>query len=144
MWALKKFSTSWNGYDKLEVNRFVSEVAKEYESMLNNLKKRDLEIQDLKQKLIQYQNMENTLNKALLVAEDASNQIKKVARDESKTIVEDAKRNASRIVGEALRKAEKLEADGENLRKRIVIFKRRFRSIVETELEAIDQIEEDY
>jgi len=141
---LKKFSTSWNGYDKLEVNHFVSEVAKEYESMLNNLKKRDLEINDLKQKLLQYQNMENTLNKALLIAEDASNQIKKVARDESKSIVEEAKRNANRIVGEALRKAEKLETDGENLRRRIIVFKRRFRSIVETELEAIDQIEEDY
>ncbi len=141
---MRKFSTSFHGYEKTEVNQFVAEVAKEYENMLNNLKKRDMEIKDLKQKLIQYQNMETTLNKALLIAEDASNQIKKVARDESKSIVEEAKRNASRIVNEALRKAEKLEADGETLRKRIVIFKRKFRSIVETELEAIEQIEEDY
>lgn len=141
---MKKFSTNWNGYDKKEVNRFVSDVAKEYESMLNKLKLRDKEIHDLKNSLIQYQNMESTLNKALLIAEDAGNQIKKVARDESKSIIDDAKRNASRIVGEALRKAEKLEADGENLRKRIVVFKRRFRSIVEQELEAIDEIDEDF
>ena len=86
--------------------------------------------------------MENTLNKALLVAEDASNQIKRMARDESKTIIDDAKRNASRIVNDALMRAEKLEADGENLRKRIVIFKRKFRSIIEAELENIDEIDE--
>ena len=122
---MKKFSTSFNGYNKSEVNSFVRDVAKEYESMLNNLKKRDEEITSLKQRLLQYQNMENTLNKALLIAEDASSQIKKVARDESKSIIDEAKRNASRIVNDALLKAEKLEADGENLRKRIVIFKRK-------------------
>ncbi|MBR1680141.1 MAG: DivIVA domain-containing protein [Bacilli bacterium] len=139
---MKKFSTSFSGYNKSEVNSFVSDVAKEYESMLNNLKSRDQEIHALKEKLLQYQNMENTLNKALLVAEDASNQIKRMARDESKTIIDDAKRNASRIVNDALMRAEKLEADGENLRKRIVIFKRKFRSIIEAELENIDEIDE--
>ena len=89
-------------------------------------------------------NMAICLNKALLIAEDASSQIKKVARAESKSIIDEAKRNASRIVNDALLKAEKLEADGENLRKRIVIFKRKFRSIIETELETIDSIDEDY
>ena len=141
---MKKFSTSFNGYNKSEVNSFVRDVAKEYESMLNNLKKRDEEITSLKQRLLQYQNMENTLNKALLIAEDTSSQIKKVARDESKAIIDEAKRNASRIVNDALLQAEKLEADGENLRKRIVIFKRKFKSIIETELETIDSIDEDY
>ncbi len=141
---MKKFSTSIYGYNKAEVNAFVAEVAKEYESMLNNLKQRDTEITALKQKLIQYQNMENTLNKALLVAEDASNQIKRMARDESKAIVDEARRNASRIVNEALLRAEKLEQDGETLRQRISAFKRRFKAIVETELDAIEQIDEDY
>ncbi len=141
---MKKFSTSIYGYNKSEVNAFVAEVAKEYESMLNNLKQRDTEITALKQKLIQYQNMENTLNKALLVAEDASNQIKRMARDESKAIVDEARRNASRIVNEALLRAEKLEQDGETLRQRISAFKRRFKAIVETELDAIEQIDEDY
>ena len=141
---MKKFSTSIYGYSKSEVHAFVADVAKEYEAMLNNLKQRDTEITALKQKLIQYQNMENTLNKALLIAEDTSSQIKKVARDESKAIIDEAKRNASRIVNDALLKAEKLEADGENLRKRIVIFKRKFKSIIETELETIDSIDEDY
>ena len=141
---MKKFSTSIYGYNKSEVNAFVAEVAKEYESMLNNLKQRDTEITALKQKLIQYQNMENTLNKALLVAEDASNQIKRMPRDESKAIVDEARRNASRIVNEALLRAEKLEQDGETLRQRISAFKRRFKAIVETELDAIEQIDEDY
>lgn len=141
---MKKFSVSLKGYNINEVNAFVNDVTKEYESMLNNLKNRDEQIKSLKEELIKYQNMENTLNKALLVAEDASNQIKKVASEESRRVIEEARRNASRIVNEALIKAEKLETDGENLRKRIVVFKRRFKSVIETELETIDSIDEDF
>ncbi|WP_278454978.1 DivIVA domain-containing protein [Paraprevotella clara] len=109
---MQKFKTSLNGYNKEEVNHFVFEVTQEYEGMLNNLKSRDAEIASLKARLQEYQNMESTLNKALLVAENAGNQIRKVARDESKAILDDAKRNASRIVNDALLKAEKMEADG--------------------------------
>lgn len=141
---MKKFSTSISGYNKAEVNHFVSEVASEYESMLNNLKRRDEEIKALREKLTQYTTMENTLNKALVLAEDTGTQIKKIARDESKAIIDEAKRNASRIVNEALKRAEKLEADGENLRRRIGVFKRKFRSIIESELENIDEIPDDY
>ncbi|MCI8575658.1 MAG: DivIVA domain-containing protein [Bacilli bacterium] len=141
---MKKFGTSFNGYNKQEVNLFVRDVTREYENMLNNLKARDQEIENLKQKLIQYQNMETTLNRALLVAEDASSQIKKMARDESKGILDDAKRNASRIVNEALMRATKLEQDAENLKRRIVIFKRKFRQAMENEIENIDEMPEDY
>ena len=140
---MNKFKTSLNGYNKQEVNKFVNDVSHEYESMLNNLKNRDQEIKSLKDKLVQYQNMENTLNRALLVAEDASNQIKRVARDESKRIIDDARRNASRIVNEALLKAQKLEDDGNLLKQRIISFKRRFKGIVEQEMDVIDKIDED-
>lgn len=141
---MKKFSTSFHGYNKSEVNEFVKDVTKEYENMLNTLKTRDHELESLKQKLINYQNMEHTLNHALMVAEDASNQIKKMARDESKGIIDDAKRNASRIVNEALLKANKLENDAEDLKHRIIIFKRKFRQAIEMELDNIDDIDEDY
>ena len=140
---MNKFKTSLNGYNKQEVDKFVNDVSHEYESMLNNLKNRDQEIKSLKDKLVQYQNMENTLNRALLVAEDASNQIKRVARDESKSIIDDARRNASRIVNEALLKAQKLEDDGNLLKQRIISFKRRFKGIVEQEMDIIDKIDED-
>ena len=141
---MKKFNTSINGYQKNEVNNFVNEVAKEYESMLNNLKTKDQEIESLKQELERFRNMENTLNRAILVAEEASNNIKNVARDEYKGIVEDAKRNASRIVNDALIKAEKIEQEAQTLRRRVIIFKRRFKQAVEEQLEVIEHIDENY
>ncbi len=141
---MKKFSTSLYGYNKTEVNDFVQNVIKEYESMLNRLKTQDTELDDLKKSLEKYQNMENTLNKAIMIAEDTSNQIKRIARDEGKGIIEAAKRDASRIVNDALAKTEELERDAEDLRKRVIIFKRKFRQAIETELEAIDEIDDKY
>ena len=141
---MKKFNTSINGYAKNEVNSFVNDVAKEYESMLGNLKNKDQEISSLKEQLQRYKNMEATLNRAILVAEEASNNIKKIARDEYKGIVEDAKRNASRIVNDALIKAERVEQEAENLKRRVIIFKRRFKQAVEEQLEVIESIEENY
>lgn len=139
---MKKFSTSFNGYSKSDVNTFVNEVTKEYESMLSKLKARDNEINAIKAELIKYKNLEATLNKALLVAEDASNNIKRVARDESTTIVEDAKRNASRIINDALLKAEQIENEAETLKRRVVVFKRRFKQALEEQIVQIDEIDE--
>ena len=45
---MRKFNNSFPGYNKNEVNSFVKNVTTEYESMLNNLKTRDQEIETLK------------------------------------------------------------------------------------------------
>ncbi|MBQ9834660.1 MAG: DivIVA domain-containing protein [Bacilli bacterium] len=139
---MKKFSTSFKGYSKIEVNNFVKEVTKEYENMLTNLKKRDQEILSLRNELEKYKNLENTLNKAILVAEDASNNIKRVARDESNSIIEDARKNASRIVNDALLKAERVEYEAQNLKRKVIVFKRRFKQALEEQIKDIDDIDE--
>ena len=139
---MKKFGTSLNGYNKNDVNNFVAEVAREYESMLNNLKKINEENKQLLEEIERYKDMQGSFNKAILVAEDASNQIKKMAKDEYKSIIDEAKKNASRIVNEALLKANRIENDSEELRRRTIMFKRKLRQAIESELEAIEDIGE--
>ena len=89
---MEKFSTSFTGYKKEEVNAFVADVIKQVESMIGDMKAKDVEIEQLKQSLEKYKNMEQTFNKALLMAEDTSNQIRRLARDESATIIADARK----------------------------------------------------
>lgn len=139
---MKKFGTSINGYNKRDVNNFVAEVAREYESILNNLKKANEENSRLIEQIEKYKDMQSSFNKAILVAEDASSKIKKMAKDEYKSIIEEAKKNASRIVNEALIKADKIERDSEELRRRTILFKRKLRQAIESELEAIEDIGE--
>lgn len=138
---MEKFSTSFTGYKKEEVNAFVANVIKQVESMIGDMKAKDVEIEQLKQSLEKYKNMEQTFNKALLMAEDTSNQIRRLARDESATIIADARKNASRIVNEALIQAEKTQAESAQLKRNIITFKRRLRTILESQLDLVDDIE---
>lgn len=138
---MRRFTTTISGYDKNEVHSFVNEVTREYESMLTKLKDRDLKIRNLEDQLKKYESMEQTLKRAIFVAEDASNQIKRIARDESRTIVEDAKKNASRIINDALIKAEKTEIEADELRRKIKLYKRRIKEVLEEQLDMVDDID---
>lgn len=138
---MDKFSTGLAGYKKEEVNKFVNDVVKQVELMLADLKTKDIEIQELKNNLVHYKNMENTFNRAIIVAEEASSQIKRIARDESTGIIDDAKKNASRIVNDALMQAEKTQMETAQLRRNIVAFKRRLRTIIESQLDLVDDID---
>ena len=139
---MKKFGTSLYGYNKKDVNDFVSEVIKEYETMLNNLKSLNEDNKRLMAENEKLKDMQGSFNKAILVAQDASNQIRKMAKDEYRSIVDEAKKNASRIVNEALVRANKIESDSEDLRRKIVLLKRRLRQEIESSLESIEDIGE--
>ena len=139
---MEKFrSIPGGGYDKLEVNSFVNEVTREYENMLNKLKQKDKEITVMKEQLEHYKGLEKTLNKAVLIAEDSSNIIKKVAHDEAKLIIEEAKRNASHIVNDALIEAEKTELEADRLRRSLKLYKSRIKSTIQEQLTMVDDIE---
>jgi len=138
---MEKFNTSFSGYNKVEVNKFIDDVIKQVESMINNMKSKDLEIEKLKSELEHYKNLEETFNKALIIAEDAGEQIKIGAKSESTRLLEDAKRNAERIINNALIKAEQATRDAERLRRNVITFKRRLKDILETQMELVDEID---
>ena len=144
MISVEKFKSSLMGYDKAEVNAFINDVTKHFESILEKLKEKDADIDALKKELSKYQNLVSTLNKTILAAEEVSNNMRSVARSESKSILDEARKNASRILNDALLKAEKAQSDADLLRRRVINFKRRFRQAVENELDMIDSIDENY
>lgn len=138
---MKKFNTTINGYEKQEVNDFVAEVTVEYENMLNKLKSRDSEIALLKEKLNHYKDIETTLQKSVLLADDSSKQIKQIAKDEAKAIVADAKRNASVIINDALLEAQQTELEADKLRRSLKIYKARIKQVIEEQLTIVDDVD---
>ena len=140
---MRKFNTSFPGYNKGEVNSFVNNVTVEYESMLNNLKSKDREIENLKKELNHYKELESTLNRAILIAEESSQNIKKTAFDESKIIIENAKKNASRIINNSLIKAEKVQNAADDLKRQVAQYKRKYKDILENQLEEIERFDLD-
>ena len=138
---MEKFNVTSNGYDVNEVNGFVNKVTNEYENMLNKLKARDQELTELRTKLKHFEDIETTLNKAMLIAEDSSNQMKRVAREEAELIIDEAKKNASHIVNDALIKAEKTEMEADSLRRSLKIYKARIKQVVEEQLNMVDDVD---
>ena len=155
---MEKFNRTLRGYDPEEVNKFLDQVIIQVEKMVNELKVKDQEIAlrdkkiaemvelvnqtaHIKDKLAQYERMENTLNRAIMMAQKTSDQIKSNAHRESEIILDDAKKNASRIVNESLLKAEQAEAEANMLKRNINIFKRKLRGLIETQLEMVEDIE---
>lgn len=139
---VNKFSSSLQGYNKDEVNNFVKEVTLEYENMLKKLKSSCEIIETLRSELKHYKDIEATLNRAILIAEESTSNIKKAAYDESKVIIEDAKRNATKLINNALTKAERIESDAESLRRKVAVYKRRFRDLIEDHLDELEQFDD--
>ena len=138
---MKKFNTAFAGYDRQEVNKFVYDVTNNYEEVLNKLKEADKEIERLQSELVRYKNLESTLNRAIIIANDTASQIRRTSKDEAENILSDARKNASRIINDALIKAEKAENDAQTLKRRIEIYKRRVKQVIDEQKELIDQID---
>lgn len=148
---MDKFNRTLHGYDPDEVNAFLDQVINHVEKMVSEMKAKDARINELedrvnknsnlKEKVEQYERMEDTLNKAIFMAQKTSDQIKSTAYRESELIIDDAKKNANRIVNEALIKAEKTEDEAMQLKRNINVFKRRLRNVIEEQLEMVNEIE---
>ena len=138
---MNKFDTSFRGYNKEQVKNYLDHVIKQYENLLNEKKAVDKQLEMVKERLAHYENIESTLNRAIMTAETAGDEIKRVARTEAESLINEAKRNANRIINDALLKAEKAQSDTDKLRRNIILYKNRLRSIIESQLEIIEEID---
>ena len=124
---MNKFDTSFRGYNKEQVKAYFDHVIKQYENLLNEKKAVDKQLELVKERLAHYENIESTLNRAIMTAETAGDEIKRVG-------------NANRIINDALLKAEKAQSDTDKLRRNIILYKNRLKSIIESQLEIIEEI----
>ena len=138
---MEKFSYEANGYNRREVNQFISDVITQTEGIISKCKAQSADIEKMKAELEHYKSLENTLKTAIIKAEETGDNIKRVAREEGEMIVTDAKHNASRNVNEALLKAEKIENNADILEKNMRIFKRKLKLIVEQQMAVVEEIE---
>lgn len=138
---MRNFDTVRRGYDPEQVKYYLDEVISEYEKLLNAKKESDKKVNELSERLEYFKQLENTMNRAIFSAETTSDEIKKVARQEAESLITEAKRNANRIINDALLKAEKAGDDAERLKRNINSLKRRLKSIIEGQLEIIEEMD---
>lgn len=134
----KEFTRGFRGYDEDEVNEFLDQIIKDYESVIREKKKLEDKVEELEEKLGHFSNIEQTLNKSILVAQETAEEVKTNANKESKLIVKEAEKNADRIINEALSKSRRISLEVEELKKQAKVFRTRLKMMVEAQLDMID------
>jgi cell division initiation protein len=135
----KEFARRLRGYDEDQVNEFLDQVIKDYEAVIRENKELGAELMTLQEKLDHFSNIEETLSKTIIVAQEAADEVKNNAKKEAQLIVKEAEKNADRIVNEALAKSRKIALEVEELKKQASIYRARFRTLVEAQLDLLSQ-----
>ncbi|WP_017753649.1 DivIVA domain-containing protein [Calidifontibacillus oryziterrae] len=140
----KEFSKGFRGYDEDEVNEFLDQVIKDYELIIREKKELEEKVKDLTEKVGHFSNIEETLNKSIIVAQEAAEEVKRNAHTESKLIIKEAEKNADRIINEALNKSRKIAIEIDELKKQSKVFRNRFRMLIKAQLEMIESDDWDH
>ena len=135
----KEFSKSLNGYRVDDVQSFLGELMRDYERCY----KENIEIKEkmdlLKSKLKHYDTLESTLQNTLVVAQKPAEDLTVNAREKSENIVKEAELEATKIVEQAHKRVESKNLELEKLKEEMIVFKLRFRTLLNSELEALEQ-----
>ena len=146
---MEKFNYEPNGYNRKEVNKFVSDVIDQTSGIVNKyieqketIKNQQKDIVNLKLELDRYKTLESNLKDQILRSERNAEQIKIHAKEEANMIIMDAKSSASRIVNEALIKAEEVEMKTRIAARNLKIFKQKLKIVVEQQKAIVDEIDD--
>jgi cell division initiation protein len=140
----KEFTRGFRGYDEDEVNEFLDQVIKDYEIVIRQKKELEREVNQLNERLGHFNDIETTLNKSILVAQETAEGVKSSANKESKLIVKEAEKNADRIINDALEKSRRISIEVEDMKKQAKVFKTRLRMLVEAQIDMIDNDDWDH
>lgn len=124
-----EFQKSMRGYKVEEVDEFVSQISTAYEQVRRDLLKSREENEKLKQQVDYFQTLENSLNKALISAQQKADEIINSAQDEvshslveSRARLENINAEITKILGDATDKARLIEEEAHNKAEEILKF----------------------
>ncbi|EKW98941.1 DivIVA domain-containing protein [Ligilactobacillus saerimneri] len=144
----KEFHVRLRGYDQDEVNDFLDQIIKDYEIALKQNEKLQSELDQSLEKLKYFNDLKDSLNQSIIVAQEAADKVKansqkeaeiinKEAQKQGQDIIEQANDKAKNIVEEASAKAKRLAVETDDLRKQARIFRQKLQVMMESQLEVV-------
>lgn len=134
----KEFTKTFRGYNEDEVNEFLAQIIKDYEILLKEKKDLEARLKSSTEEVNRYTSIEETLQKSIIIAQEAAEEVRRNSQKEAKLIVKEAEKNADRIVNEALTKARKVAIEIDELKKQSKVFRNRFKMLVEAQLDLLN------
>lgn len=138
----KEFKRSFRGYNEEEVDEFLDKIMEDYEMLYKENAELKDRINIMNEKLQSYINMETTLNNTLIVAQNTAEELKRNAEKEAQLIIQNAQQNAEKILEKANQEVVRIRMELERYRKQLNVFKAKFKSLLEGQLESILSIDE--
>ncbi|MBF8982215.1 DivIVA domain-containing protein [Lutibacter sp. B2] len=133
----KEFKKSMRGYKESEVDAFLDEVIVDYEKIFkekNDLKdKMDI----LNEQIEKYKVLERTLNNTLVIAQSTAEEVAKNAQKQAEFIIVEAEAKGIKIIESANNQVYRIQREYEEVKKQMHIFKTRFKTLLEAQLESI-------
>ena len=139
----KEFKRGFRGYNEEEVDEFLDKVIKDYETLYRENIELKETIERLNSKLEHYQHMENTLHSTLVIAQETAEEVKLNAKKETELMIKEAEISAQKLVEEALGKVRRMTGEYEELKKQSQIFRTRLRTLLQAQMEMLNNVDED-
>ena len=134
----KEFKSGGLGYDKRDVESFVSKLAQDYETLYReNMDYKD-KIKNLNSIVSNYRSMEKTLQKALVLAEKTAEETKVAAEKEAKNIEKQANVRAQIMIADAKDEIRHIQEKSLALSRQFDAFKAQFKAILLSNLNLLD------
>ena len=106
-----QFKNSFRGYDTLEVRDFLEFVANEMVLLIEEYDRLKNKVQKKDELLVQFQKEEEYLKKAMLSAQQMSEEIQEKAKKEAKNIIAQAEKEKETMFTEARKELEKISLE---------------------------------
>lgn len=133
----KEFKKAMRGYKEEEVDEFLDKVVTDFERLYRENGELKDKIGVINERVDNYSLMEKTLQSTLVVAQTTAEDVVANARSKSEVIIREAEEQAKKIIEEANNSVVDIHREYENLKKDVQIFKTRFKTLLESELEAL-------
>ena len=137
----KKFSKQMmNGYSVEEVDDFLDDLTACYEKLYKDNIESQEKIDELKEKLEHYKQIEGTLNNTLIMAQSTAEDIKNVAKQQADQIIKDAESEAKQSLATLEQQIIVKQKSLEDLQKQFDVYKAKMESLLISQLELIKEI----
>jgi cell division initiation protein len=107
----KEFKIGFRGYDPNQVDDFLDAVADEFERNYTENQRMREEVSSLRDRLQQFEDLEGSIQAALVHAEQASNDLRRAATQEAEGLKQSAQREADFTIREAQSRSHQMLAD---------------------------------
>ncbi|HZK57132.1 MAG TPA: DivIVA domain-containing protein, partial [Clostridia bacterium] len=100
-------------------------------------------LEGMNHQLEQYKEMEESLKKTLIIAQNTAEDVRANAHKESELIIQEADAKAKEIAIKANSEVENIRNEFEDIKNRMQIFKTRFKALLQSQLDSIDETYDD-